>query len=125
MASFRIVLGLLISVFAFSSCTKLDPSCVHGTWKDTTGMDSVFFNQLTFNEDGTGEYKNDSEGCNGNAFKTHVPFTWTESEGVLTITQDSARNHCFGTTSAPDSTYTVAYDCRDEGLWIAGVTWIK
>lgn len=88
-------------------------------------MDSVFFNQLILNEDGTGEYNYDSEGCNGNTFKRNVAFTWTESEGILTINQDSARDFCFGNVTPPDSAYTMAYACRDEGLWIAGVTWIK
>lgn len=126
MATVKYALLSLFVVVAFASCTKLDPSCVHGTWRDTTTLDSVFYNEITFNEDGTGGLNTNSEGCTDHDFQKNSVFNWTENEGVLTLSYyDTLRNNCFGSDYHIDSVYTIAYSCTDRGLWMAGVTWIK
>ena len=126
MATAKHALLSLFVLVAFASCTKLDPSCVHGTWRDTTSLDSVFYNEMTFSEDGSGSLNINSEGCINHSFQKNSVFNWTENEGVLTISHfDTVRNNCFGIDFYSDSVYTVAYSCSDNGLWMAGITWVR
>ncbi|MFT4526904.1 MAG: hypothetical protein ACI9FU_001435 [Granulosicoccus sp.] len=126
MATAKYALLSLFVLVAFASCTKLDPSCVHGTWRDTTSLDSVFYNEIVFNDDGSGGLNSHSEGCTDHAFRKNSVFNWTENEGVLTLSYfDTIRNNCFGVDEHTDSVYTIAYSCSEAGLWMAGVTWDK